>query len=175
MPVLVFNGVSPKGHQALFLAPTAWAIGDVELGADVSLFFGVVLRGDILPIVVGSRTNFQENSLVHTSTGQTPALIGSNVTVGHGAIVHGAAVHDCCIIGMGSTILDRAVIEQDCIIGAQSLVPQGMTIPAGSMALGVPARVVRKLRPEEIQGIRESADHYVELARKYGADDKSKN
>ena len=167
MAVIPFCGVTPKIHESVFLAPDAWVTGDVSIGENVSIFFGAVLRGDILPITVGAGSNLQEQSMLHTSHGLTPCIVGRDVTVGHHAIIHGATVSDRCIIGMGAVILDGAEIGCNCIIGAQSLVPMNMKVPECSLALGVPAKVVRKLTAEEIQSIAQSAASYRKTGGEY--------
>jgi len=168
MPVIAFKEYVPRAESALFVAPDAWITGRVVLEEDVSVFFHASLRGDIEPIRVGRGSNIQESSILHTSEG-TPCTVGSNVTVGHNAILHGCTVSDHCIIGMGSTILDAAVIGEDCIIGANSLVTLRCVIPAGSLALGAPAKVVRKLSDQERDFIRQSAAHYIRVASEYAS------
>lgn len=167
MPTLPFGSHSPSIHPSVFVAPTAWLTGDVRIAEDASVFFGVVARGDIYPIIVGPRSNLQEHAVLHTSTGIGPCVIGAGVTVGHGAIVHGATVGDNCTIGMGSTVLDGAVIGENSIVGAQALVPMNIQIPAGSLVLGIPAKVVRPLTEAEIESIKVNAAHYVEVSREY--------
>jgi carbonic anhydrase/acetyltransferase-like protein (isoleucine patch superfamily) len=167
MPILAFDGIQPALDPEVFVAPDAWVIGATTIEARCSLFFGVVVRGDILPITVGAGTNIQEHALLHTSTGLSPCVVGRDVTVGHRAILHGCTVQDRCIVGMGSTILDGAVIEENCMIGANSLVSMNTRIPAGHLALGSPARVIRPLTETEISWLSESARHYQELGRKY--------
>jgi carbonic anhydrase/acetyltransferase-like protein (isoleucine patch superfamily) len=141
--------------------------GDVQVGAETSIFFGVVARGDIYPIIIGTRTNIQEHAVLHTSTDLGPCIIGDGVTVGHGAIVHGATVRENCTIGMGSTILDGAVIGANSIVGAQALVPMNMQVPPGSLVLGVPGKIIRPLTPAEIESIAVNAQHYVDVSREY--------
>ncbi|MBN8549830.1 MAG: gamma carbonic anhydrase family protein [Deltaproteobacteria bacterium] len=167
MPILPFKSHHPKLGEGTFLAPDAWVIGQVTIGKNVSIFFSSVLRGDVQKISVGSGTNIQEHSLLHTSTGLGDCTVGENVTVGHRAILHGCTVHNNCIIGMGSTILDEAVVGENCIIGASSLVTMGTNIPAGHLALGSPAKVIRELSRAEIDQIRESALQYQELGKTY--------
>lgn len=167
MPTLPFGPHSPSLHPSVFVAPTAWLTGDVRIAEESSVFFGVVARGDIYPIIIGPRTNLQEHSVFHTSTGIGPCVIGAGVTVGHGAIVHGATVGDNCTIGMGSTVLDGAVIGANSIVGAQALVPMNMQVPPGSLVLGIPAKVVRPLTEAEIESIKVNAAHYVEVSREY--------
>src|SRR5690606_24995534 len=118
--ILTLDGKKPEIGRNCFIAPDAWTIGDVVLGDEVTIMFGAVLRGDILPIRIRSRTNIQEHSLLHTGNGRTPTILGEEVTVGHRASIHGAKVGNRCLIGMGSIILDEAVIEDECVIGAGS-------------------------------------------------------
>jgi carbonic anhydrase/acetyltransferase-like protein (isoleucine patch superfamily) len=153
--------------QSAWVAPDAWVIGDTTVAEQVSIFFGAVLRGDIEPIRVGAGTNIQEGALLHTSTGLTPCVVGQNVTIGHRAIIHGCTVGDSCIIGMGATILDGAVIEERCLIGANSLVTMNTRIPAGSLVLGSPAKVVRALTAAELEQLADSAAHYQKLGAEY--------
>ena len=167
MPALRFDDHLPVIDPSAFVAPDAWAIGEVSVGKDCCILFGVVLRGDILPIIIGDGSNAQEHSVFHTTTGQTPTIVGKNVTVGHSAILHGCTVQDSCIIGMHSTILDGAVIPSNCIVGANSLVPLNFKGEEGTLIVGSPAKVKRTLRPEEIEQIQESARHYQEKGRAY--------
>lgn len=167
MPVLSFENKSPHLGQDIFLAPDAWLIGDSHIGNQVSIFFGTVVRGDILPILVGNGTNLQEHVLLHTSHGLSACQVGNNVTVGHRAILHGCSVMDNCIIGMGATILDGAVIGKNSIIGANSLISLNTQIPEGVLAFGSPAKVIRDLTPQEIAEISESARRYREVGAEY--------
>lgn len=149
------------------MAKDAQVIGDVTLGDDVSVFFGSVIRGDILPITLGCRSNIQEHSLLHTSHNRTPTIIGDDVTVGHRAIIHGAMVGNRVLVGMGATLLDEAVIEDDCIIGAGTLITEGKRIPSGSLVLGSPGRIIRELTDKERAYLLESASGYVETGRMF--------
>lgn len=165
--LLDLNGVEPQLGQEVFVAPNAWVIGDVILGDNVSIFFGAVLRGDILQIRVGARTNIQEHALLHTSHGRTPTLVGDDVTIGHRAIVHGCSVGSRSLIGMGATILDEAQIGEECIIGANALVLEGAVIPPRSLAVGSPAKIIRRLDEQAIAMLRESAAAYVDTGRQF--------
>jgi carbonic anhydrase/acetyltransferase-like protein (isoleucine patch superfamily) len=167
MSIVTFGGHSPNVDATCFVAPDSWMLGDVVVGANTSVFFGAVLRGDILPIRIGAACNLQEHVMVHTSYGESPVIVGNEVTVGHRAILHGCTVGDRCIIGMGATLLDGAVIEGDSIIGAHTLVPKGMRVPAGSLALGTPAKVVRQITADERKAILESSRRYAELGAQY--------
>ena len=159
-------GKAPRVAPDAFVAETAVVLGDVELGAGANVWFGAVLRGDKDRIVVGAFTNVQDNAVIHLDPG-SPAIVGAGVTIGHGAIVHGCTVEDNCLIGMGSTILSGARIGRDSIVGAGALVTERKEIPPGSLVVGVPAKVVRELTPEEIEGIRGSARGYYEHSRAF--------
>lgn len=156
----------PKLHDTVYVAPGAWVIGRVVMGEDSSVFFNTVIRGDTDNITIGERTNIQDNSTLHVNEGD-PLAIGSDVTVGHNAIVHACTVKDRVLIGMGSIILDRAVIDSDCYVAAGSLVAPGKTFPSGSMIMGSPAKVVRQLSQEEIDDIIRVAAHYVDSKNTY--------
>ena len=144
----------------VYIAKTAVVLGDVTLGAHSSVWYNAVLRGDINRIVIGDYTNIQDNAVVHLAD-DYPCLIGRYVTVGHSAIVHACTVEDECLIGMGATVLDGAIIGAQSIVGANALVTQGTVIPPGSMVLGSPAKVVRTLSPADRELIRTWADKYV--------------
>ena len=151
----------PKLGKNVFIAKTAAVIGDVTLGAHSSVWYGAVLRGDINRIVVGHHTNIQDNAVLHLAD-DFACIVGNWATVGHSAIVHACAVGDEVLVGMGAVILDGAVIGKQSIIGAKALVTQGMKISPGSLVLGVPAKVVRKLTPKERAGLKWWAQKYVD-------------
>ena len=156
----------PELPEEYFVAENATLIGDVVLGRQSSIWFGAVLRGDIEPVVIGARSNIQDNSVAHTGTGH-PTVIGDGVTVGHQVVLHGCRVGNNCLIGMGSILLDGCEIGDNCIIGAGSLVAPGRSIEAGSMVVGRPARGIRRLTEAEIADIGRYADRYVENMRRY--------
>lgn len=158
---------APLVHPTAFIAPDAQVIGNVILEEDTTILFGVVLRGDLLQIKVGARSNIQEHSCLHTSHGRTPTIIASDVTVGHRVIVHGATISSRVIVGMGSIILDEAVIGEDSIVGAGSLITEGKKFPPRSLILGSPAKVVRELSDEELKYIKFSVESYVKTGRMY--------
>lgn len=162
-----FEGILPKLDPTVLVQPGAQIVGDVEIGAGSSVWFNVVIRGDVNRVRIGARTNIQDNATVHVTSRRWPTSIGSDVTVGHGAVVHGCTVGDRCLIGIGSIVLDGALVEDGCLVGAGAVVTPGTKLPAGSLVLGSPARVVRPLREEELQQIAASARIYVELAGKY--------
>ena len=151
----------PKLGKNVFIAKTAVVIGDVTLGANSSVWYGAVLRGDINRIVVGHHSNIQDNAVLHLADDYA-CIIGNWVTVGHGAIVHACKVGDEVLVGMGAVILDGAVIGKQSIIGAKALVTQGMKIPAGSLVLGAPAKIIRKLTKKERAGLKWWAEKYVD-------------
>ncbi|MBI4508638.1 MAG: gamma carbonic anhydrase family protein [Deltaproteobacteria bacterium] len=162
-----FEDKTPKVGDETYLADNAVLVGDVVVGSRSSLWFGVVARGDVYSIRIGDATSIQDNTIIHVTSGRNATIVGSRVTVGHSVTLHGCTVADRCIIGMGSTILDKAEIGERCIIGAGSLVTPGTQIPPGMLAVGSPCRVKRPLTPEELAWIDDSADHYVELALRY--------
>lgn len=147
------------------ILPGAAVVGDVTFGPGCSVWFNAVLRGDGKPITIGAGTNIQDGAILHSDV--FPTTLGEYVTVGHGAIVHGCTVGDNSLIGMGATLLNGAKIGKNCIVGAGSLVTGKLDAPDGSMVLGSPAKVVRPLTPEELAGLRSSAEHYIELREAY--------
>ncbi len=141
-------------------------IGDVRIAADASIWFNTVVRADINTISIGERTNIQDGSVLHV-TEELPVAIGTDVTVGHRAVIHACTVGDCCLIGMGAVLLDAAVIGRSSLVAAGSVVLPKSRVPDGSLVAGVPARVVRRLSDEEIRQIKDSALHYISYARQY--------
>ena len=152
-----------KVHPSVFIAPGAVVVGDATLCEEASVWFHASLRGDVEAIVVGARTNIQEGCILHADPGY-PTIIGEGVTVGHGAVVHGARVGDNCIVGIRAVLLNGAVVGGNCIVGACALLTEGKVYPPNSLILGIPARVVRPLTAEEIEGNRASAARYVARA-----------
>lgn len=150
----------PRLGKSVYIAQSAVVLGDVKLGDFSSVWYNAVLRGDINRIVVGHHTNIQDNAVLHLAD-ELPCVVGNHVTVGHSAIVHACQVGDEVLIGMGAVILDGAVIGKQSLIGAKAVVTPGMKIPSGSMVLGTPARVVRRLTPKERRGLKYWADKYV--------------
>lgn len=163
-PLYRLDGKSPQLGEDVFVAPNASVIGDVVIGDRSSVWFGVVVRGDCYPIRIGARTNIQDNAVVHVTGGKAETRIGDDVTVGHLALVHGCTIGDRCLIGMGSIVLDGAVIEDDCLIAAGALVPPRMRVPARSLVMGRPGKIVKTLTDEDLANIRASAEAYVGYA-----------
>jgi len=151
---------------SVFIAPTATVLGNVTLARQASVWFGAVLRGDAEAIRVGPRTNIQDLAVLHADAG-FPCVLGSDVTVGHAAIVHGATVEDEVLIGMRSVVMNGAVIGQGSIIGTAAVVTEGVQIPPGSVVLGLPGKVRRGATDEDLARIRRAAAHYVEYAQRY--------
>ncbi len=173
MPATVrtFAGKHPAIGRGVFLADTCAVIGEVAIGDDSSLWFGTVVRGDVMPITIGARTNVQDNAVIHVTAMKLGTTIGDDVTIGHGAIVHACTIEDGCLIGMGSVILDGARIGRGSLVGAGALVTPGTDIAPNSLVLGSPATVKRPLKPHERDQLVYGAAHYVELARAYLAGD----
>jgi carbonic anhydrase/acetyltransferase-like protein (isoleucine patch superfamily) len=165
--VRAYAGRTPRIDATAWVAPGACVIGDVELGPDVGIWYGSVLRGDVERIRVGARTNIQDQSTVHVTRGRFPALIGEDVTIGHRAVVHGCEVHEGALIGIGAIVLDGAIVEAGALVGAGALVPPGAVVAAGTLVVGVPARFVRELTQAERDSQRERTFSYVELAREH--------
>lgn len=161
MPIIPFEGKVPKIHPTAFVAPTAVVLGDVEIGAYSSIWYGCVLRGDLDPIRVGERTSIQDNSVLHTGLNE-PCIIHDDVTVGHTVIVHGCEVKSGALIGMGACVLNRAVIGEECIVGAQALVTEGKIFEARTMILGSPAKAIRKVTDEDLKPVQIFCQRYVE-------------
>jgi len=160
------EGKFPVVHKSCFVAETADIIGNVQVEEDANIWYNTVIRGDEGPLSIGARTNIQDLVMVHCNTGES-CTIGSDVTIGHRAIVHGCTIHDRVLIGMGAIILDGAIIEEDVIIGAGALVASNKRIPSRSLVVGVPGKIVRTLSDSEVAEIKASADEYVELSKKY--------
>ena len=164
--IFALGADKPQIHPTAFIHPTAEISGKVRIGARASVWGGCVLRGDIDWIEIGEESNIQDGSVFHTAHG-APVLLGKGVTVGHRAVVHGATVRDHCLIGMNATLLDHAIVEENCLIGAGAVVRENGLIPKGSLAVGLPAKVVRPLTPAELKMIVDRAGHYVELSVRY--------
>jgi carbonic anhydrase/acetyltransferase-like protein (isoleucine patch superfamily) len=164
--LLPFGGRTPRVAPDAYVAPGAWLIGDVTLGAEASVWFNAVLRGDSAAIVLGRRVNLQDAAIVHVDAGY-PTEIGEDVTVGHAAIIHAATIGPRVLVGMQAVVLTGATIGEGSILGAGALIPEGRTIPPRSLVLGTPGRVVREVSDDEYAAIIHSAEHYAELARAY--------
>jgi len=156
----------PVIHPSVFVAPSAEIYGDVTIGRDCSVWFGVVIRGDMAAVIVGESTNLQDLTVIHEDT-DLPCIVGSRVTVGHRVILHGCTIGNDCLIGMGAILLNGSKVGDGAIVGAGALVPEGMEVPAGQLVLGLPAKVVRPVKPHETERIARGWKHYVEEGRTY--------
>ena len=156
----------PEINADSWVAPNAIIIGKVKLEKNSSIWFNAVLRGDIEKIVIGENSNIQDGSVLHTDPG-CPLTVGKGVTVGHMVMLHGCEIFDDTLIGIGSTILNKAKIGKNCIIGANTLVTENKVIPDNSLVLGSPGKVIRKVTDDEIKVICENAKHYVENSKRY--------
>jgi carbonic anhydrase/acetyltransferase-like protein (isoleucine patch superfamily) len=150
----------------VYVAPNASLIGSVIVGDECSFWFGAVVRGDNDRVTIGDRTNIQDNCVVHPDPG-IPVTIGSNVSVGHMAMVHGCTIGDGSLIGIGAVILNHAVIGKNTLVGAKTLIPERKVFPDGVLILGQPGKVIRELRPEELEMLRQSAESYAKKGRRY--------
>jgi carbonic anhydrase/acetyltransferase-like protein (isoleucine patch superfamily) len=165
-------GIHPTIGNGVFLAQTCAVIGDVVIGEESSIWYGTVVRGDVMPIRIGARTSIQDNAVIHVTSERFGTTIGNDCTVGHAAIIHACTVEDGCLIGMGSILLDGCRIGRGSLIGAGALVTPGTDIPPNSLVVGSPAKVKREVNAAEREQIRYGAFHYVELTRRYLAEEK---
>ena len=168
MPIIqAYGSFFPQIGEEVFLAENASLIGEVEIGAQSSVWFQAVLRGDVGAIRIGARSNIQDGAILHCSTGRTPTVVGNEVVVGHRAILHGCEVQDQVLIGMGAIVLDEAVIPPHTIIAAGALIPERRILESGWLYAGVPAKAIKRLSPQQIESIQAGALGYVEKAAAY--------
>ncbi len=170
MTIYALGGVRPDLPEAgrFWVAPNASLMGKVRLKTDASVWFGAILRGDNEWIEIGEGSNVQDGCVFHTDMG-FPLTIGPGCTIGHMAILHGCTIGRNSLVGMGATVLNGVRVGKNCLIGANALVPEGREIPDGSLVIGTPAKVVRELSADEIEGLRKSAEHYAQNGRRYAA------
>ena len=166
MALYQLDHLIPDIDASAWIADSAQVVGNVRLGPDSSIWFGVVARGDTDTISIGRGTNIQDNSVLHADPGM-PLVIGDNVSVGHQVMLHGCTVGDGSLIGIGAVVLNGARIGKNCLVGACALVTEGKEFPDGTMILGSPAKAVRQLSAEQIAGLEEIAGHYIDNARRY--------
>ena len=167
--ILPYKGILPTIHPSAFIAPGAVIIGDVHIGAETNVWFGVVIRGDVAPIRIGARTNIQDGTIIHVTRKVGPTTIGSGITIGHKALLHACTLQDDCFIGMGATVMDFAVVESGAFIAAGAQVTPKKVVKAGEMWMGNPAKFARPVNADESAFIPVSAQNYVELAAEYKA------
>ncbi len=158
--IIQYEGIIPNIHSSVFVAPGAMIIGDVTIGEESSVWFNTVLRGDLEPIHIGCRTNIQDGTVIHMDK-EIPCLIGDDVTIGHGAILHSCAIENEALIGMGAILLTGCKIGERAIVAAGTLVREGQEIPPGTVAMGVPAKVRREATEAEFERVRHGKDDYV--------------
>lgn len=168
MTIYQLDEHTPQVHPTAFVADSAQVVGRVTLGEGSSVWFNTVIRADNEPMTIGAGSNIQDGCVLHSDTG-FPLNVGERVTVGHQVVLHGCTVGDESLIGIGAVVLNGAKIGKHCIVGAGSLVTEGKEFPDGSMILGSPAKVVRQLTPEQIDGLRRSAQHYIANAQRFQA------
>ena len=167
MAILPYKNILPKIHDTAWIADSSVVAGDIDIGEDSSIWFGVQMRGDVHEIRIGKRTNIQDNAVVHVTRNVSGTYIGDDVTVGHGAILHACTVQNKCLIGMGAIVLDEAVIEEGAMVAAGALVTPRKIVKSGQLWGGNPARYMRDLTEEENDFLTISADNYVRLSREY--------
>lgn len=165
--ILPYNGILPTIHETAWIAPGAVVIGDVVIGAETNVWFGCVIRGDVNTIRIGARTNIQDGTVIHVTRKTGPTVIGSNITIGHRALMHACTVHDDSFIGMGATLLDGAVVESGAYLAAGALLTPNKRVPAGQMWAGNPAKYFRDVSEAEQAFIGISAENYVQLSKQY--------
>ncbi|KAF0824662.1 gamma carbonic anhydrase family protein [Cytobacillus firmus] len=161
-----FKGNYPETHSSTYIAPGAQLIGNIELKEDTSVWFNAVLRGDNEKITIGKGSNIQDGAIVHVDPGY-PVHVGEYVTIGHNVVLHGCTVEDEALIGMGATVLNGAIIGKGALVAAGALVPEGKIIEPGVLVAGVPAKIIRKLTPDNIERSKEGALHYVQNGTNY--------
>lgn len=158
--ILPVEGKAPQFGQNCFLAPNCTVVGDVVLGDDCTVWFNAVVRGDVNAIRVGNRTNIQDGAVIHCTYQKAATTIGDEVSIGHNAIVHGSTIHNNVLVGMGSIVMDHAVVEENCIIAAGAIVLENMRCESGWIYAGIPAKKVKQVSPEQIAGMRKTAANY---------------
>lgn len=167
--ILPWQGVTPRIEPSAFIAPNATVIGDTVIGAESSIWFGTVVRGDVHEIRIGARTNIQDNSVVHVTGGKFGTYIGSDITIGHRAVIHAATLEDGCFIGMGAVVMDGAVVESRAMVAAGAMVTPGKRVKSGELWAGSPAKFLRKLSQEDLDNFPVLVGKYLELCRGYRA------
>ena len=165
--ILPYRRMTPKFGKDVFVAPTATIIGDVEIGDGSGIWFQCTARGDINHIRIGKRVNIQDGTVIHVDSGQFPAIIGDDVTVGHMALIHACTIEDGAFVGMHSTVMDGTVVEKGALVAAGSLLPPGKRVPAGEVWAGRPAKFLRRVGEKDLAMMKRIAPGYVELAKSY--------
>jgi gamma-carbonic anhydrase len=165
--ILRHHGVTPEIAESALVHSSAHVIGDVQVGADSSVWFHAVIRGDVERVRIGRRSNVQDHTTIHVTHDRWPTIVGDGVTIGHRVVLHGCTIGDGALVGIGAIVLDGAEVGREALVGAGALVTPGTKLPPRTLALGSPARPVRDLRPEELAHLRDSAERYVAWAKGY--------
>lgn len=165
--ILPFKGVVPTIDNTAFIAPSASIIGDTVIGRESSIWWNVAVRGDVHEIRIGARTNIQDNSMIHVTSGKFGTYIGDDITVGHMVTLHACTLQNRSFVGMGATVMDGAVVEEGAMVAAGALVTPGKVVKSGELWAGAPAKCIRKLIDDDLAGMSKNAPHYVELAKSY--------
>ncbi len=165
--IITYKGITPKIHPSVFLCEGVRIIGDVEIGMDSSVWYNTVIRGDVNYIRIGTGTNIQDMSMLHVTIKKHPLIIGDNITIAHSVTLHGCTIHDNSLIGIGAVCLDGCIVESNAIVAAGSLVREGFVVPEGTLVAGVPAKVVKELKQEEIENLTGIAPRYVGYVREF--------
>ncbi|MCX7878559.1 MAG: gamma carbonic anhydrase family protein [Ignavibacteria bacterium] len=165
--ILPYQNKFPKIHESVLVAEGAYIIGDVEIGRDSSIWFNTVIRGDVNFIRIGERTNIQDLTMVHVTYKKFPTFIGNDVSIGHSAVIHGCRIEDYVLIGIGAKILDDALVKSYSLVAAGSVVKEKFVVPEATLVAGVPAKVIRDLKPEEIDRIKQNAKNYIFYCEQY--------
>lgn len=165
--IIPYQNIFPKIDESVLIAEGAFIIGDVEIGRDSSIWYNTIVRGDVNFIRIGERTNIQDLTMVHVTYRKFPSFIGNDVSIGHSAIIHGCKINDCVVIGMGAKILDNALVNSNSFVAAGSVVKENFVVPEGTLVAGVPAKVIRDLRQDEIEKIKQNAKNYLFYVEQY--------
>ena len=165
--IITFNGITPKIHPSVFTCEGVKIVGDVEIGEDSSVWYNTVIRGDVHYIRIGCRTNIQDLSMLHVTNDYFPLVVGNDVLVAHSVTLHGAIIHGHCMIGMGARVLDGSVINSNSIVAAGAVIREGFTVPEGTLAAGVPAKIIRDLTEDEIGKISFGVENYIRYVKMY--------
>lgn len=165
--IIAYNGMVPKIDPSAFICEGVKIIGDVEVGKDASIWYNCVVRGDVHYIKIGEGTNIQDLSMLHVTNQKYSLVIGNYISVGHSVSLHGCTIKDHCLIGIGANILDGALVNSNCLVAAGTLVKEGFEVPEGTLVAGVPGKVIRDLKPEEIEKVKQNANNYIKYVSEF--------
>ena len=165
--IITYKGITPKIHPSAFLCEGVRIIGDVEIGRDCSVWYNCVIRGDVHYIKIGDGVNIQDMSMLHVTNGKHPLNIGNYCSIAHSVTIHGATLKDQCLVGMGAMILDGSVVGERSFVAAGALVKEGFEVPPATLVAGVPAKIIRDLRPAELERVTQTAHNYIGYVEEY--------